>query len=208
MALWATTVFIGHDGSYLLMFRTWFHVYDHWFPKLFWVGLIVTFSFEVTFFVQTIRYGRAEIAPRLSQPQWIAYCAGALVTGVVFWAVAKTYLNDPLYLMTFLVTFGMCAPATIPLMIRRGARIGVGSRQMWAYLGIGIGYVLLTTAILRGPFTGFIWILGCLICAALAAIMLVLVYRLPAPAQNSASPPGHSVTPAGAAARDAAPGTV
>jgi len=85
MALWATTVFIGHDGSYLLMFRTWFHVYDHWFPKLFWVGLIVTFSFEVTFFVQTIRYGRAEIAPRLSQPQWIAYCAGALVTGVVFW---------------------------------------------------------------------------------------------------------------------------
>src|SRR5262249_30211693 len=86
---------------------------------------------------------------------------------------------DALYLMTFLVTFGMCAPATIPLMIRRGARIGVGTRQMWAYLGIGVGYVMLTTGILRGPFTDLVWILGCLVCAALAAAMLVLVYRLP-----------------------------
>ncbi|MFE3000568.1 hypothetical protein ACFXG4_36895 [Nocardia sp. NPDC059246] len=179
MALWATTVFIGHDGSYLLKYNDWFHHYDHWFPKLFWVGLIVTFSFEVIFFVQTVRFGRKEIAPRLSQAQWTAYCLGALVTGIVFWAVTKHYLDDPLYLMTFLVTFGMCAPATIPFMIRRGARIGVGARQMWAYLGIGVGYVLLTTGILRNPFTDYLWILGSLVCAGLAAALLVLVYRLP-----------------------------
>src|SRR5262249_21740828 len=131
MSLWATTVFIGHDGSYLLKFHTWFHEYNHWFPKLFWVGLIVTFSFEVIFFAQTIRFGRKEIAPRLSQGQWPVDCLGALVTGLLFWGVAKAYLDAPFYLMTFLVPFGMCAPATIPLMIRRGARIGVGTRQMW-----------------------------------------------------------------------------
>jgi hypothetical protein len=181
MALWATTVFVGHDGSYLLKFNDWFHHYDHWFPKLFWVGLIVTFSFEVTFFVQTIRFGRKEFAPTLNEVQWTAYCAGALITGIVFWAVVKHYLNDPLYLLTFLVTFGMCAPATIPLIVRRGNRTGVGVRQMWAYLGIGVGYVLLTTGILRGAFTAPIWILGCIVCAALATIMLVFVYRLPNP---------------------------
>jgi hypothetical protein len=181
MALWATTVFIGHDGSYLLNFNLWFHHYNHWFPKLFWVGLIVTFSFEITFFVQTIRFGRKELAPRLDQAQWTAYCFGALLTGVVFWAIAKYYLSDPLYLMTFLVTFGMCAPATIPFMIRRGTRTGVGTLQMWAYLGIGIGYVLLTTGILGGAFRTPLWLLGCVVCAGLAAIMLVLVYRLHEP---------------------------
>jgi hypothetical protein len=187
MALWATTVFIGHDGSYLLKFNDWFHHYDHWFPKLFWVGLIVTFSFEVTFFVQTIRFGRKELGPTLNQAQWTAYCLGALVTGIVFWAVAKYYLDDPLYLMTFLVTFGMCAPATIPLMVRRGTRKGVGIRQMWAYLGIGVGYVLLTTGILRGPFTAPIWILGCIVCAVLAAVILVFVYRLHDPGDTEES---------------------
>jgi hypothetical protein len=95
--------------------------------------------------------------------------------------VSKYYLDDPLYLVTFLVTFGMCAPATIPLMIRRGTRTGVGTRQVWAYLGIGVGYVVLTAGILRGPFIAPIWIFGCLMCAGLAIIMLVHVHRLPDP---------------------------
>ena len=192
MALWATTVFIGHDGSYLLKYDEWFNHYDHWFPRLFWVGLIVTFSFELTFFVQTVRFGRSELAPRMTQSQWTAYCFGALVTGVVFWAVVKSYLDDPLYLMTFLVTFGMCGPATLSLMVWRGTRVGVGIRQMWAYLGIGVGYVLLTTGVLRGPFTAPLWIAGCLVCAALAVLLLLLVYRMPTPAPDAVADPRRS----------------
>lgn len=183
MALWATTVFIGHDGSYLLRFNEWFTPGGHWFPKLFWVGLIVTFSFEVTFFVQTVRWGREEFAPKLTQNQWTAYCFGALITGVVFWAVAKSYLDDPIYLMTFLVTFGMCAPATIALMVKRNTRQGVGIRQMWLYLGIGVFYVGLTTGVLGGPFRTPLWIAGSLVCAALATFLLVYTYRLPEPAK-------------------------
>lgn len=196
MALWATTVFIGHDGSYLLRFDDWFHDYNHWFPKLFWVGLVVTFSFEVVFFVQTFRFGRKELAPGLGRAQWSAYCLGGLLYGVVSWAIVKHYLDDPLYLVTFLVTYGMCAPATIPFMIRRGARTGVGTRQMWAYLGIGVGYVLLTTGILRGAFTTPLWLVGCLVCAVLAAIMLVLVYRLPEPTNTRGSVDQPRVNPA------------
>jgi hypothetical protein len=183
MALWATTVFMGHDGSYLLMANDWFNGYEgvpgNWFPPLFWVGLIVTFSFECIFFVQTIRYGRQEIAPRLSQQQWTAYCLLAAVTGIVFWAVTKTYLDDELYLMTFLVTFGMCAPATIPLMIRRGARIGVGAVQLWAYALIGVFYIALTVFVLGDPFDDPIWLLGSAVTLGLAAALLALFYRLP-----------------------------
>jgi len=180
MSLWATTVFIGHDGSYLLFYDDWFHGYDHWFPKLFWVGLIVTFSFEVTFFVQTVRFGREELGPRLSQAQWTAYCLGALATGVVFWAVVKDSLDDPLYLMTFLVTYGMCAPATLALTMRRGTRRGIGARQMWAYAGIGVGYLALTSGLLGGPFAEPLWLLGATVCVGLTVALLVLVHRLPA----------------------------
>ncbi|MFJ9390497.1 hypothetical protein ACIRON_16855 [Nocardioides sp. NPDC101246] len=179
MALWATTAFMGHDGSYLLNYDDWFNRYDHWFPQLFWVGLIVTFTFECIFFVQTVRYGREENAPGMSQPQWVAYCLGALVTGVVFWSVVRTYLDDPLYLMTFLVTFGMCAPATLGLMVRRGDRRGVGAGQLWAYLGIGVFYVGLTSIVLRGPFADTVFLLGGAVCMALAATMLVVYNRMP-----------------------------
>ncbi|KAA1421915.1 hypothetical protein F0U44_06515 [Nocardioides humilatus] len=179
MALWATTAFIGHDGSYLLNFDDWFSKYDHWFPQLFWVGLIVTFSFELVFFAQTVLFGRAEIAPGLTQPQWVAYCFGALATGITFWAVVRSYLDDSLYLMTFLVTFGMCAPATIAFMVRRGSRRGVGTGLLVSYLGIGVFYIALTTFVIGGAFAEPLWLLGCAVCVALAVFMLVLYRSLP-----------------------------
>lgn len=180
MALWATTVFMGHDGSYLLNYHDWFTTYDHWFPQLFWLGLVVTFTFECIFFVQTVRYGRAELAPGMTQAQWTAYCLGALTTGVVFWSVTRSYLDDPLYLMTFLVTFGMCAPATIALMVRRGSRRGVGARLLWAYLGIGVFYIALTTIVMGDAFREPVWLLGSAVCVVLATFMLVLFRGLPA----------------------------
>ena len=180
MALWATTVFIGHDASYLLNYDDWFTTYDHWFPKLFWVGLIVTNMFEMIFFVQTVRHGRRELAPRMTQAQWLVYCVGALVTGVVFWSVTRSYLDDPLYLMTFLVTFGMCAPATFAFMVRRGDRTGVGAGQLWAYLGIGVFYMGLTTVVLGGAFQEPVWLLGSAVCVALSVGLLVLYRQLPA----------------------------
>jgi hypothetical protein len=182
MALWATTIFIGHDGSYLLRYDDWFNGYDHWFPKLFWVGLIVTFSFEVIFFALTVRYGREELAPRLTERQWQLYCLGALVTGVLFWTIVKSVLSDPLYMMTFVVTLGMCVPATLPLVLRRGARIGVGMRQMWAYLVIGVGFLALLLGVLQGPFHEPLWWIGGGFCLGLAVVQLVLVHRLPEPA--------------------------
>lgn len=179
MALWATTVFIGHDGSYLLRYDEWFNGYDHWFPKLFWVGLIVTFSFEVIFFALTVRHGRKELAPHLSELQWRLYCVGALVTGVLFWTIVKRVLDDPLYMMTFVITLGMCVPATVPLMVRRGARVGVGMRQMWAYLAIGVPFLALLLGVLQGPFLEPLWWIGGVLCLGLAVVQLVMVQRLP-----------------------------
>jgi len=185
MALWATTVFMGHDGSYLLKYDTWFGTYDHWFPKLFWVGLIVTFTFEVIFFAQTIRYGRKELAPNLSQRLWTVYCLGAAVVGILFWVIVKSVLDDPLYMMTFVITLGMCVPATIPLLLRRGSRIGVGLRQMWAYLVIGLGFLGLLFGVLQGPFLEPLWWVAGVLCLGLAVLQLAIVHRLPEVADGS-----------------------
>lgn len=185
MALWASTIFMGHDGSFLIHPHHWFSDYSgvpgHWLLPLFWFGLIVTFAFECIFLAETIAWGRSEHAPRLTQAQWTAYCLGALVAGVVFWSVTKVYLSDSLYLMTFLVTFGMCAPATIQAMVRRGDSSGTGKAQAWAYLVIGVFYMALTVGVIGAPFRSGWWLAGCAVCVLAAATMVALVYRLPAP---------------------------
>jgi len=50
-----------------LRFDDWFDRYDHWFMQLFWFAIIVTFVSETVYVVQTIRYGRDELSPGLSQ---------------------------------------------------------------------------------------------------------------------------------------------
>jgi peptidoglycan/LPS O-acetylase OafA/YrhL len=104
------------------------------------------------------------------------------VVGVVFWTAVKSYLDDPIYLMTFLVTLGMCAPATIALMMRRGDSRGTGVRQMWAaYLGIGVAYISVTTGLPGGPFRSPAWLVAAAVCLGLAVAMLAFAYRAQRP---------------------------
>ena len=67
MPLAGTLLFIPHDLSYILFYDKWFNQYHHWFCELYWVGLIATLCLECLFLYQTIKYGREELFPRLSQ---------------------------------------------------------------------------------------------------------------------------------------------
>ena len=135
-ALWATTLFAAHDGNYLLNAHRWFSTYGHWFPELFCFALVVTFGFEVVFIAQTIRFGRPEIAPRLSQRAFAAVVAGALVAAAVIWAVVKQVIADPLYLTSFTVTIAWCLPSATALLLRRGDGRGQSTRQYVAFTGM------------------------------------------------------------------------
>lgn len=185
MALWGTTLFIAHDGSFLINAQHWFTDYDGvagaWMLPLFWCGLIVTFSFELIFFSQTIRYGRAEYAPRMTQAQWTAYCYAALAVGITFWSIAKTYMDDPIYLMTFLVTYGMCAPATMQALARRGDSSGLSPLLVWTYLLIGVFFVALTAGVIGDPFREGWFLAGSVLVLVMAGALLLLQRRLPRP---------------------------
>src|SRR5215210_3834368 len=65
-----TFLWFAHDLDIVVRFDTWFNVYDHWFLKLFWVGLLGALFLEVVFLAQAMRVGRKENLPDGTQAQW------------------------------------------------------------------------------------------------------------------------------------------
>jgi hypothetical protein len=105
-----TLVYLAHDGSYLLLLSKWWGEYQHWFTQLFWVALSVTFAGEVVIFAQTLRYGRAELAPGLSQRTYVTLMLAALAATAGAWAGVKNALGDQLYLLSFMALGGRRRP--------------------------------------------------------------------------------------------------
>ncbi len=180
MPISATLLFIPHDVMYVLMFDRWFNVYDHWFPQLFWVGLVITSIEELFFLYLTFRYGRKEYMPTVSQRTWsILICLGLLGTSVSFVAV-KSALADELWLFSFGWTLWFCIPMVIPMMLRRNSTAGQ-SRVMWiAYMGIGVCYWIAVYPL--GPFfQSPIWLLLGVVIVVWAIVVLWMMNRLPEP---------------------------
>ena len=140
MPISATLIFIPHDLVYLLMFDKWFNVYDHWFNQLYWVGLVITNIEEFFFLYLTLKYGRKEYMPMLSQNSWRALIGLGLVGTFVAFVSLKQVLADELWLFTFGLTLWFCVPLVIPMMLRRNSAAGQ-SRLMWcAFIGMAISY--------------------------------------------------------------------
>lgn len=152
-----TLLFLPHDLSYLLLFNKWFVEYDHWFPKLWWVGLLFTASIEAVFFWQLLRYGREEILPQLSQKAYVAVMFLALAATALAWMTVKQALDDDLYLFSFGWTLFWGAPLAISMMVRRGSTRGQ-SRWMWiSYMLMAIFYWA-ATAFIDPYFRSFWWL--------------------------------------------------
>lgn len=117
-------VIFWHDLSFVLMYREWFVVYDHWWVKLWWVLLLGAVAFEVVLLAQILRYGHAELWPELSRPAFHALIVlGTLGIGVLWWLL-KTALGDPLWFLTFAITAVWPAPFHTAVMLRRRSRAG------------------------------------------------------------------------------------
>lgn len=181
-----TLLFLPHDVSYLLRYDQWFHVHDHWFPKLWWVGLVFTASIEGVFFYQLLRYGREEILPQLSQRAYVAVMFLALGVGSVAWLTVKQAIDDELYLFSFGWTLFWGAPLAISMMQRRRSQRGQ-SRWMWiSYMLMAVFYWA-ATAFLDPYFRSPAW-LGILALALGCAVAnLWFVGRMPP--YRAATPP-------------------
>jgi len=173
-----TLIFLPHDISYLLEFDKWFGYYDHWFCKLWWVGLIFTASIEAIFFYQLLRYGRQEILPQLSQSAYSIVMLIALAAGAGAWWTVKQALNDDLYLFSFGWTLFWGAPLCISMMVRRGTSRGQ-SRWMWISYSLMAIFYWAATAVMDPYFRSAGWLTVLVLALGFAAANLWFLRKIP-----------------------------
>ncbi|HKY91492.1 MAG TPA: hypothetical protein VJM11_10655 [Nevskiaceae bacterium] len=174
-----TLLFLPHDLSYVAQWHKWFVEIDHWFCKLWWLGLVLTASIEGVFFYQLLRYGREEILPMLTQAQYVAAMFVALAVAAIAWLTVKQAIDDELYLFSFGWTLFWGAPLCVSMMVRRGSSRGQ-SRLMWiSYMLMALFYwaaVSFVDPYFRSP--GWLAILG--LALGCAAANLWMLSKVPA----------------------------
>lgn len=69
--------------------------------KLFWLALVFTVLCELVFLHMTLRFGRKELAPTLSQAQSTALVLAGVITMAIAWEAIKRWMGDPLYVNYF-----------------------------------------------------------------------------------------------------------
>jgi hypothetical protein len=117
-------VFFWHDLNFVLLYREWFEVYDHWWVKMWWFALSVTFLLELFMVYQVFLYGHKELWPQLSRRAFGAICfLGTLGIGAM-WFLVKSTLNDPLFFVTFAITAVWSVPFHTGILARRRSRAG------------------------------------------------------------------------------------
>lgn len=117
-------VFFWHDLSFVLLYDTWFNVYDHWWVKLWWVALCGTVPLEAYMIWHVIRFGHQELWPSLPKSQYTALIIAATLGMGALWFVIKATIQDDLYFITFAVTAVWSVPFHTVLMARRQSRAG------------------------------------------------------------------------------------
>jgi hypothetical protein len=180
LPLFCTLFWFAHDGSYVYRYSDWFGTYSHWFPKLFWVGLVVTSGFEVVFVAQLLRYGRKELAPQVDQGTFTAAVVAAIVASALIWEVVKGSLADPLYLYSLGVAIVAYPPFGMALLIQRRSRQGQSVVMWLGFLGTAVGWFVASTLWFGPDFRTWRWLALGAVSIGWGIVTTVLVHRAPA----------------------------
>lgn len=157
MPLPCIAFFLSHDLTFVASYDTWFHDIDHWFPKLWWFGLIASSLMEIAFLAMFLRFGRREIAPGLSQPVFVGATLVALAVTALAWLTIKSTMDDELYLTIFGFTVFWCGPWYLALTWRRQDPGGQTQLAWCAFLMMPIFYWP-ATMILSEDFRSVLWV--------------------------------------------------
>ena len=125
----ATLWFLPHDFSFVLEYDKWFHVYDHWWVKIWWAGLVITVFVEMFLLSQVIRYGRKELMPDASQKAFTVCILLATVAVGVMWFFVKSLIDDELFFASFFFTIVWPVPLTTMQILRRRSQRGCSVLQ-------------------------------------------------------------------------------
>lgn len=119
-----SALFFWHDFTFVLNYDKWFHLYNHWWLKMWWFALVGTVAFELLMIWQVYRYGHKELMPNLSKQAFgILVVLGTLGVGA-FWTLIKYSMGDELFFCTFAITASFSVPFHTALMCSRKTRAG------------------------------------------------------------------------------------
>jgi len=151
MPLFCTCFWLAHDAGCVARFDDWFNGYDHWYMKLYWVGLLTAVVWELLYLSQVVAYGREELMPWATKPVFVGILAAGVVTSVVTWEFLKTGFTDPLYQASPVIT--QVSYPVFGLMMLVGRRSGIGQtpRLWWSFTGMCVAFVP-TSVIFFGPY--------------------------------------------------------
>ena len=178
--VFCTLFWLAGDASMVMRYDLWFNVYDHWYLKLFWLALVFTVACELVFLYMTLRLGRKELAPGLSQPQFTILVLCGLAVMWVGWEMVKDLIGDPLYINYFHLA-NLVGPAMAAAQIfRRGNRAGTSPLIWWAYTAMVASWFIACALWFGGPFASAGFIVVYVVCTSAAAAGAVTVTRMPA----------------------------
>jgi hypothetical protein len=131
---------LPHDATFVLMYGHWFHGIHHWFPELWWGGLCVTVTMELTFLLMLLRYGRQELAPWATQGQFTGIILFGLALSAIAWLAVKSVMQDELFLVAFGFTIFWCVPFNFALMAARRSAVGQSTLAWCGFLLMPLAY--------------------------------------------------------------------
>jgi hypothetical protein len=190
MPIAATYAFMAHDLAYVGHFSTWFGDGGHWFSKLFWVGMLLSFGMEIILLWQTIEYGWAEHAPQWSRTLWAGTVLAGAGATVTLWWILKGTLSDPLFLMSLGLITAAYPPMGMALLLHRRSRAGQSVLMWAAYTGLTMFWFPATIFGFGDQFRSAPWIGLWVLSTGWGALNTWLVFRAPArpPAQSDLPP--------------------
>jgi uncharacterized membrane protein len=140
MPVFLTFFWFAHDTGCVARFNDWFNVYDHWFVKLFWLGLLTAVVLELIFFSQVIKYGKDELVPGISTRNFILGLVAFQIGATVTWEYFKYVMGDPLYQASPTITLISYPLLGAALMLRRRSTIGQNVTMWWTFTAMTVGW--------------------------------------------------------------------
>ncbi|HEY1970564.1 MAG TPA: hypothetical protein VGH89_21605 [Pseudonocardia sp.] len=185
MPLFCTFFWFAHDTGYVARFHEWFFVYDHWFLKCFWVGLLSAVVLELLFFSQVVKYGRQEIASGISTRAFIIGLVLVQVGSSATWELFKYLANDPLYQFAPLLTQIAYPLFGLAMLLRRRSALGQNVTMWVAFTGMTIVWNI-TTAVWYGPaFRALPYLLGGAV-AVVGGLLMIYAIKVAPRAEQTA----------------------
>lgn len=176
--LFCTFYWFAHDFGCVLRFNDWFHVYDHWYLKAFWFGLLAANLLEVIFLWQVYKYGRKELLPNGSARVFAGLLGVGLVFAIITYEFFKYAFGDPLFQSDPTLTMLSYPAFGAALLLRRGSVAGQSARMWWTFAAMTALFHLTTYLWFGDAFRGAAYVVAA-VTATLGGVAMALVIGRP-----------------------------